>query len=468
MIFPSNDNSGSANCGGAKRPRYLPEATTPGNILIVGQGGDWVLSSLCSAIAQYNCDLFLSSGTWNDATNTIDLTMSTGTIISIPIVDQIANFLSVHSFTDGTNSFDVLNNDAITIDSTNNSITATTISGVIDLGVNLDPSVNNKLSITANGLYLGCDSLDGCPLFDLTNGVTPFGVAVGDALTIVGTGIIVDTSVPGTVDLEVKISAEPGNNINIALDGGLYSSIPATTNTLLLDSNGDLISTVNGIATPPLNIVSSTAGNLLSSDSTGLFIDCVSITGCIPATTNTLTVTPAGLLTSTVGGVVASVNLPMMTTYDEQSTLSGGWLNRAQHPASTTTWYQLTDSATTGGSPSSVITYISLYDARELELTFDYQAFSNPYNSNSNVFYYTIALFKNGTFYSEKIIDVGLAKPFEDIDETRYSHIFNIDNVVAGDVYEVRFKVRSWGTVAPFLDNAGFYEIQTNARYFFI
>lgn len=69
----------------------------------------------------------VSSVTWDDATNNIVITFANGSVVSVPIVDNIASFLSDFSITDGVTTTLINNHGTVTY--TANNLLKVTVSG---------------------------------------------------------------------------------------------------------------------------------------------------------------------------------------------------------------------------------------------------------------------------------------------------------------------------------------------------
>jgi hypothetical protein len=134
------------------------KSANAGNVLTIGTDGGLYFQGAG----------VLSSAVWDDAINTIILTFVDGSIINIPIVDNIANWLYKFSVTDGTVSSDVLNTDTLSI-TQGNGVTVELLPGnIFEISSKISIDLNNDLSFGSdNGLFVDSrkttvvDNLDG-------------------------------------------------------------------------------------------------------------------------------------------------------------------------------------------------------------------------------------------------------------------------------------------------------------------
>lgn len=102
-----------------------------GNLVAIGTDGG----------AYWN-GVTVTAASWNDATNTLDLTMPNGSVVSIPIIDNVANFIHTHTISDGVNPVvSVRNGSAITYSAIGATVTVGGTSAAPTVAINATPVV---------------------------------------------------------------------------------------------------------------------------------------------------------------------------------------------------------------------------------------------------------------------------------------------------------------------------------------
>lgn len=96
-------------------------------------------------------DIF-TAGSWNDATNTLTLTLSGGSTVNIPFVDAVASFLHTHTISDGATSFAVTNGDTTTFAGANG-VTVTANAGTETVTIGL--TAPTLADVCPSGYFVG-------------------------------------------------------------------------------------------------------------------------------------------------------------------------------------------------------------------------------------------------------------------------------------------------------------------------
>lgn len=131
----------------------------------------------------------LTNVTWNDATNNLVLTFDSGSVVNIPIVDNISNFLFDLNISDGS-TIDVVNNHETLVFNGTNGLIPTVSSNQISYGLRIQRdsflglTSGNTVTLTQTPLEL---------LFVSRNGQIKL-PGIGNDYTISGTVITFSTS----------------------------------------------------------------------------------------------------------------------------------------------------------------------------------------------------------------------------------------------------------------------------------
>ncbi len=104
--------------------------------------------------AYYNAPALVNGANWDDATNTIEITFDDASVVNVPIVDNIATFLSDFTISDGTTTDVIANHETLTFVHSFG-ITQVVSANTLTTAVSLSADAGNNLSFgTDNGLML--------------------------------------------------------------------------------------------------------------------------------------------------------------------------------------------------------------------------------------------------------------------------------------------------------------------------
>jgi hypothetical protein len=104
--------------------------------------------------AYYNAPALVTGATWDDATNTIEITFDDASVVNVPIVDNISTFLSDFTISDGTTTDVIANHETLTF-VPSFGITQVVSANTLTTAVSLSADAGNNLSFgTDNGLFL--------------------------------------------------------------------------------------------------------------------------------------------------------------------------------------------------------------------------------------------------------------------------------------------------------------------------
>lgn len=125
--------------------------------------------------AYYNAPALVNGATWNDTTNTIEITFDDLSVVNVPIVDNVASFLSDFTITDGTTTSLINNHDTVSFIS-GNGITQVVTPNTLTTSVKLSTDAGNNVSFgTDGGIMLDVSSvlpIETEEYFDAVSGTT--------------------------------------------------------------------------------------------------------------------------------------------------------------------------------------------------------------------------------------------------------------------------------------------------------
>jgi hypothetical protein len=251
----------------------------------------------------YDAPAVVTSAAWNDSTNTITLTFDDTSTVDVPIVDDVANFIHTHRFSDTVgNETAVTNGDDVVL--TGNGIAVIVSNDAITFSAQVSADANNDLTL----------GTDGAPYVDVTANETPAVVTTdGNATGVTQSGVN-----GHTVDIRL-LSTDANNDISVGTDGGLFLDVPAaseTTTTVTNVQNGNLIATYTNEVGASVDIdetvtsatYNSTNHTISYSDETG--------------TASTLDLNVGSAAFNTVTGILTYTNEEGVTTNLDLNSLS--------------------------------------------------------------------------------------------------------------------------------------------------
>lgn len=157
----------------------------------------------------FSANSLVTGATWDDALNAIVISFEDGSTTNVPITDNIANFLSDFSISDGTTT-DLVNNhetvtfagsQGVTTTVTGNTVTTGLPAGTADWDLLVWNNVTGAYEVATQASQIG---------FSITDWTTTEAVADGDTVTFVGTGqASVTVSATDTVTVDVQRYSAP-------------------------------------------------------------------------------------------------------------------------------------------------------------------------------------------------------------------------------------------------------------------